>query len=48
MCIRDRYEIARLPMSFQKKCTGDVTATYTLRDDDLIGVHNACLSLIHI
>ena len=36
------YEIARLPMSFQDKCTGDVTATYTLRDDDLIGVRNAC------
>ena len=36
------YEIARLPMSFQNKCAGDVTATYTLRDDDVIGVHNAC------
>lgn len=36
------YEIARLPMSFQDKCAGDVTAYYTLRDDDLIGVRNAC------
>lgn len=36
------YEIARLPLSFQNKCIGEVTATYTLRDDDLIGVRNAC------
>lgn len=36
------YEIARLPMSFQDKCTGEVTATYTLREDDLVGVRNAC------
>lgn len=36
------YEIARLPMSFQNKCTGEVTATYTLREDDLVGVRNAC------
>ena len=36
------YEIARLPMSFQDKCAGDVTATYTLRDDHHIGVRNAC------
>lgn len=36
------YEIARLPVSYQEKCTGDVTAAYTLREDDLIGVSNAC------
>ncbi|MCY7313532.1 MAG: lipocalin family protein [Pseudoxanthomonas sp.] len=36
------YEIARLPMTFQNKCVGDVTAAYTLRDDDLIGVRNSC------
>lgn len=36
------YEIARLPMSFQDKCTGDITAAYTLREDELIGVRNAC------
>ncbi|MCD7097174.1 lipocalin family protein [Stenotrophomonas sp. MMGLT7] len=36
------HEIARLPMSFQNKCVGDVTASYTLRSDGLVGVHNAC------
>jgi apolipoprotein D and lipocalin family protein len=36
------YEIAHLPMSFQDKCTGDITAAYTLREDELIGVRNAC------
>ena len=36
------YEIAHLPMSFQDKCTGDITAAYTLREDALIGVRNAC------
>ena len=36
------YEIARLPNSFQTKCVGDVTATYTLRDDGKITVVNRC------
>jgi len=36
------YEIARLPVSFQDECAGDITAAYTLRDDELIGVRNAC------
>lgn len=36
------HEIARLPMFFQRKCTGDVIAQYTLRDDDLVGVANRC------
>ena len=36
------YEIAHLPMSFQDKCAGDITAAYTLREDTLIGVRNAC------
>jgi apolipoprotein D and lipocalin family protein len=36
------YEIARLPNSFQNKCTGDVTATYTLLDDGDIKVVNRC------
>ncbi len=36
------YEIARLPMSFQKDCAANVTAAYTLREDELIGVRNAC------
>ena len=36
------YEIARLPNKFQKKCTGNVTATYTLLDDGQIKVVNRC------
>ncbi len=36
------HEIARLPMFFQRKCVGDVTAQYTLRDDGLVGVRNSC------
>jgi len=43
----DRYmgtwhEIARLPNWFQKKCSGDVSATYTLLDDGTIQVINRC------
>ncbi|KAF1015811.1 MAG: Outer membrane lipoprotein Blc [Stenotrophomonas maltophilia] len=43
----DRYagqwhEIAHLPVSFQKKCVGEVTATYSLRRDGRISVYNAC------
>lgn len=36
------HEIARLPMFFQRKCASEVTAQYTLRDDDLVGVTNRC------
>ena len=36
------YEIARLPNSFQKQCTGDVTATYVLQSDETIKVINRC------
>ncbi|MCW0370415.1 lipocalin family protein [Xanthomonas sacchari] len=36
------HEIAHLPVSFQKKCVGDVTAAYVLRDDGQVGVRNAC------
>ncbi|MBX9600763.1 MAG: lipocalin family protein [Bryobacteraceae bacterium] len=36
------YEIARLPNRFQKDCTGNVTATYTLRGDTRITVVNEC------
>lgn len=36
------YEIARLPVSFQRKCAGDITAAYSLRGDGTIQVHNAC------
>lgn len=38
------HEIARLPMYFQRDCVGEVTAHYTLRDDGLVGVRNACLN----
>jgi apolipoprotein D and lipocalin family protein len=43
----DRYagqwhEIAHLPMFFQRKCLGAVTATYTPMPDGTIHVHNAC------
>ena len=43
----DRYlgqwhEIAHLPMFFQRKCVGDTTATYTLKENDRIEVRNAC------
>jgi apolipoprotein D and lipocalin family protein len=38
------HEIAHLPVSFQKKCRSDITASYTLRDDGLIGVRNGCRS----
>jgi len=36
------HEIAHLPVSFQKQCTGEITAQYTLRDDGLVGVRNRC------
>jgi len=36
------HEIARYPNWFQRNCAGDVTATYTLRDDGMVGVLNAC------
>ncbi len=36
------YEIARYPNRFQKKCIGDVSAMYSLRDDGKISVENAC------
>ncbi len=36
------YEIARLPNWFQKKCVGDVTATYTLLANGHIKVVNRC------
>lgn len=43
----DRYagqwhEIAHLPVSFQKKCTGDITAQYSLHSEGRIGVVNRC------
>ena len=36
------YEIARLPNRFQKKCAGDVSATYTVMDDGGLKVVNQC------
>ena len=35
------YEMARYEFGFQRGCEG-VTATYTLRDDGLVGVLNSC------
>jgi apolipoprotein D and lipocalin family protein len=37
------YEIARLPMWFQRHCI-DSKAIYTLRPDGTIGVHNECIT----
>ena len=37
------YEIARLPMWFQRHCV-DSKAIYTRRPDGAIGVHNECLT----
>ncbi|MBO9717912.1 MAG: lipocalin family protein [Pseudoxanthomonas sp.] len=36
------YEIAHLPVSFQRQCVGDITASYALRADGTISVHNTC------
>jgi len=36
------YEIAHLPVSFQRQCVSDITATYALRADGTISVHNTC------
>jgi apolipoprotein D and lipocalin family protein len=36
------YEIARLPNGFQKQCTGEVMATYSLLDDGTIKAVNRC------
>lgn len=36
------FEIARYPNRFQRDCAGEVTATYTLRNDGKIRVLNEC------
>lgn len=36
------YEIAHLPMYFQRQCVGDITARYSLEPGGRIGVLNAC------
>jgi apolipoprotein D and lipocalin family protein len=37
------YEIARLPMFFQRNCARDVTATYSLNADGTVKVDNRCI-----
>lgn len=37
------YEIARLPMFFQRNCASDVTATYTLKPNGAVIVNNQCV-----
>ena len=37
------YEIAKIPNPFQKMCTGNTTAQYTLREDGRIDVRNRCM-----
>ncbi|MFT4021494.1 MAG: lipocalin family protein [Acinetobacter sp.] len=36
------YEIARLPMYFQRKCQSNVTAQYSLNPDNTLNVINSC------
>jgi apolipoprotein D and lipocalin family protein len=36
------YEVARLPNKFQRHCSGDVVAHYSLRGDGRIDVVNRC------
>lgn len=36
------HEIAHLPMFFQRKCVGNITATYAPKPDGTISVTNAC------
>ena len=38
----DWYEVARLPNWFQRKCLGDVVATYARRSDGRLDVINRC------
>lgn len=37
------FEISKLPNPFQKMCTGNTTAQYTLREDGRIDVLNRCM-----
>jgi apolipoprotein D and lipocalin family protein len=37
------FEIARYPNKFQKKCVGQVTAVYTIKENEKIEVLNECL-----
>jgi apolipoprotein D and lipocalin family protein len=38
----DWYEVARLPNRFQRRCLGDVRATYTVRPGGRLDVLNQC------
>ena len=38
----DWFEVARFPNRFQRRCTGDVRASYALRPDGQIDVLNRC------
>ena len=38
------YEVARLPMYFQRKCASDVQAKYSLNADKTIKVRNQCMN----
>lgn len=38
------YEIARLPMFFQRNCASDVTASYQLNTDNTVQVLNQCIN----
>ena len=37
------HEIARLPMYFERRCVGDITATYIPLESGRVQVRNACL-----
>lgn len=37
------YEIARLPMFFQRNCASDVTAIYTMKPNGAVEVNNQCM-----
>ncbi|RYL22065.1 lipocalin family protein [Acinetobacter piscicola] len=37
------YEIAHLPMYFQRKCVSNISAQYTVNVDQTIGVLNSCM-----
>lgn len=36
------FEIARLPMWFERNCVSDISATYSVRDDQRVNVLNQC------
>lgn len=38
------YEVARLPMFFERHCAGNVTATYSLNPDLTVKVDNQCIT----